>query len=241
VKATLVYVILACVSVSPAQESAPKPRESGNVQRLFKFSGALTGSHRQGIGIGTVALHFTIYNESYGGKPYWQETENVDVNAQGRYTVLLGETALGGLPPSLFASRATHWLGVQASGQPEEARVLLVESAQKVDPVSPRSLISERTASKYSASDRNLALIVLIMFLAGIPIGCGELRKCWKLHTEQYGEPPINLLRFVPSSDKLRRGSELLRHSLSDRLRSIGGRLQHSTELIENDRPTKAA
>jgi trimeric autotransporter adhesin len=214
VKATLVYLILACVSVSPAQEPSPNPRESVNVQRLLKFSGALTGSHRPGIGIGTVALHFTIYNESYGGKPYWQETVNVDVNAQGRYTVLLGETAVGGLPPSLLASRATHWLGVQASGQPEEARVLLVESAQKVDPVAPSSLIGERV-SPYSASDRNLALILLIMFLVGSWIACGELRKWWKTHTEQYGEPPVNLLRFVPSPDKLQRAAQLLQYPFS--------------------------
>lgn len=72
------------------------------------------------------------------------------------------------------------------------------------------------------ASDRYLAWIVSIMFLVGAWMACGELQKWWKTRTEQYGEPPVNLLRFVPSPDKLR---------------SLRGRLQ----LVEGDRPKKAA
>ncbi len=39
---------------------------------------------------GTVALHFMMYNEPYGGAAYWRETQNVRPDAEGGYTVLLG-------------------------------------------------------------------------------------------------------------------------------------------------------
>jgi hypothetical protein len=170
----------------------------------------------------------------------------VNVDAQGRYTVLLGETAPEGLPAGLLTSGATYWLGVQSSGQPEEARVQLVESAEKVDPIAPSSLISEG-ASQHSASDRYLAKIVLVMFLVGAWIAYGELRKLWKTHTERYGEPPfVKLLRFIPSSDDLRRATQALRDLLSSKLRSIRGRVQQSAQTLDAqavniDQPKKAA
>jgi hypothetical protein len=138
---------------------------------------------------------------------------------------LLGESALGGLPGNIFASRGTHWLGVQAAGQPEEPRILLVESssALETDPVSPTKSISE-SATPYTKTQRYLAVILSMLFLLGAGMAYGELRKWWKTRTEQYGEPPLAIpLRFVPSPDSLPR-SQRLRYLLSDRLRSIRGR-----------------
>jgi hypothetical protein len=249
VKSTLVYFILGCVSLSLAQESSPGRSQSVNVQRLFKFSGTLTGSHRPGFVVGLVTLRFAMYNEPDGGKAYWQETQKVDADARGRYSVLLGETALGGLPADLFASPGSHWLGVQASDQPEQPRVRLVElpSARTADPISPSTSISE-APEQYNPTERRLALILFIMFLVGTGMACVELRKWWKTRTERYGEPPFaNLLRFVPNPDRLRRAAQLLRVPLSDRVRSMGGRSQPSTQSIDidididNDRPTRAA
>ena len=244
-KSTLVYFILGCVSLSLAQESSPQRSQSVNVQRLFKFSGTLTGSHRPGFVVGLVTLRFAMYDEPDGGKAYWQETQKVDADARGRYSVLLGETALGGLPANLFASHGSHWLGVQASDQPEEPRVLLVElpSARTADPISPSTSIRE-AAVQYSPSERRLGLILFIMFLVGAAMACVELRKWWKTRTEQYGEPPFaNLLRFVPSPDKFRRAAKQLRVPFSDGVRSIGGRSQPSPQSIDidDDRPTRAA
>ncbi len=170
-------------------------------------------------------------------------------DAQGHYTVLLGERALGGVPSNVFASSGTHWLGVQAAGQPEEPRILLVESssALEADPVSPTKSISE-SAISYTKTQRYLAVILSMLFLVGAGMAYGELRKWWKTRTDQYGEPPFaNLLRFVPSPDGLPR-AQPLRYLLSDRLRSIRGRFGHSTKTtdrstrtVDNDQPTKAA
>jgi hypothetical protein len=247
VKVALVCLLLGFVSLSAAQGSSPRPSESINIQRLFKFSGNLASSHREGFVAGAGPLRLAIYNEPAGGKARWQETQNVNVDAQGRYTVLLGETAPEGFPAGLLTSGATYWLGVQASGQPEEARVQLVESAEKVDPIAPSSLIISEERSRYSASDRNLALGLLIMFLVGAWIAYGELRKLWKTHTERYGEPPfVELFRFIPSSDDLRRATQALRDLLSSKLRSVRGRVQQSAQTLDAqtvdiDQPKKAA
>src|SRR4029077_10799745 len=95
--------------------------------------------------VGTVALRLSTYNGPNGGEACWQETQDVLPETQGHGTVLLGESALGGVPGNIFLSRGTHWLGVQASGQSEEPRILLVEpsSALEADPVSLSTSVSE--------------------------------------------------------------------------------------------------
>ncbi len=231
---TLVCLVIGAVSLCSAQGSPPRFSENINVQRLIKFSGTITRAQRVGFVVDTVALRFTIYDEPNGGQACWQETQNVLPDAQGHYTVLLGESALGGLPDKVFASRGTHWLGVQASGQPEEPRILLVEppSALEVEPVSPSTSVSE-SATAYTTTERYLGLIASMMFLVGAGMAYGELRKWWKARTEQYGEPPFaNLLRFVPSPDSLR-SAQRLWYLLSNWLRSIRGRFEHSLKTAD--------
>jgi hypothetical protein len=68
-----------------------------------------------------------IYAEETGGTPLWQETQDVAVDADGRYTVLLGATLTDGLPLDLFASGDARWLGrrFERPGEEEQARVRL--------------------------------------------------------------------------------------------------------------------
>ena len=56
----------------------------------------------------------------------WMETQNVTPDKDGRYAVMLGASTSAGLPTDLFASGEARWLGVQAQGQPEQPRVLLL-------------------------------------------------------------------------------------------------------------------
>jgi len=239
VKLTLVCVLLGCVSLSPAQELSAWSGESVDVQRLLKFSGTLTASHRAGIG-GAPAGRFTIYSGPNGGEAYWEETQNVRPDAQGRYPALLGSTTLGGLPPDIFASRGSHWLGVQVSGQPEQARVLLVPTAWKPDPISNRPI--SKPAILSDPTERHLALILLIMFLAGTAMACGEVRKWWRTRTEQYGASPFaNLVGSAPNPDSVRRAAEVVRFPLTQKFRALREHFQHSTQSGEDDQPTKAA
>ena len=76
---------------------------------------------------GTVGITFALYEEQQGGAALWSEIQNVTLDEQGRYTVLLGSTG-GGLPLELFASGKARWLGVAAevADAAERPRILLV-------------------------------------------------------------------------------------------------------------------
>ncbi len=73
-----------------------------------------------------MGVTFALYKDQQGGAPLWLETQNVAVDAAGHYSVQLGATLSHGLPTDLFASGEARWLGVQAQGQAEQARVLLL-------------------------------------------------------------------------------------------------------------------
>jgi len=107
---------------APREVAPPLP-----VPRLVKFASTLKdelGKSRTGV----VGLTFAIYKEPEGGAPLWLETQNVELDEQGRYTVLLGATRNEGLPLELFTSGESRWLAVQVNlpGESEQPRVLLV-------------------------------------------------------------------------------------------------------------------
>src|SRR5216684_4174836 len=97
------------------------------VPRLVKFAGTLKdelGKSRTGV----VGVTFAIYKEQEGGAALWLETQNVELDEQGRYTVLLGATKSEGLPLELFIAGEPRWLGVQVNlpKEVEQGRALLV-------------------------------------------------------------------------------------------------------------------
>ena len=97
------------------------------VPRLVKFAGMLKdelGKTRTGM----AGVTFAIYKEQEGGAALWLETQNVELDEQGHYMVLLGATKSEGLPLELFTAGEHRWLGVQVNlpGEVEQPRVLLV-------------------------------------------------------------------------------------------------------------------
>jgi hypothetical protein len=101
------------------------PSASLSVPRLIKFSSSLrdaAGQPRNGM----VSVTFSIYADQDGGAPLWVETQNVTPDEAGRYTVLLGNTSATGLPLEIFANGAARWLSVQAEGDAESSRTIMV-------------------------------------------------------------------------------------------------------------------
>ncbi len=99
------------------------------VPRLLKVNGVLkdaAGQPRTGV----VGMTFSIYRESSGGSPLWQEVQNVQLDQDGRYDVLLGASKTEGVPVELFTSKEPRWLGTQAQlpGDEEQPRALLVSA-----------------------------------------------------------------------------------------------------------------
>ncbi|MFZ0761237.1 MAG: hypothetical protein WAM69_14915, partial [Candidatus Sulfotelmatobacter sp.] len=97
------------------------------VPPLVNFSGTLTDADGKPM-TGIVGVTFLLYKDQQGDSPLWLETQNVQPDRTGQYTVMLGSTSSTGLPSDIFVAGEAHWLGVQIEGQAEQPRVLLVSA-----------------------------------------------------------------------------------------------------------------
>lgn len=95
------------------------------VPSVIKYSGALADADGRPL-TEPVELTFSLYKTEQGGAALWMESQRVETDKQGNYTVTLGSTTAAGLPATLFAAGEARWLGVQISGQAEQPRVMLL-------------------------------------------------------------------------------------------------------------------
>jgi len=96
------------------------------VPRLIKFNGVVKDGQGEPLGNTAVRLTFAVYEEQTDGAALWAETQTVELDEQGHYSVLLGATRADGVPVELFPAGKARWLGVQVEGRDEDPRVLLV-------------------------------------------------------------------------------------------------------------------
>jgi len=104
---------------------AQQAATTSEVPRLVRFSGTIKDVSGKPL-TGVAGVTFTLYKDQEGGAALWIETQNVQLDSSGRYSILLGASKAEGLPVELFASGEARWLDVQAAGQAEQARVLLL-------------------------------------------------------------------------------------------------------------------
>jgi hypothetical protein len=122
----LIQLFLSALSLGQSQNALTNA-PSSHVPSLVKFAGLLNddaGHPKTGV----VGITFALYKDQQGGAPLWLETQNVQVDANGRYTAMLGATKPDGLPMEFFSSNKARWVGVQPQGQNEQPRVLLVSA-----------------------------------------------------------------------------------------------------------------
>jgi hypothetical protein len=131
----LLAAVPARVTAQQSNAAASSPTVSpvsSTVPQIIQFSGHLneTSGGAAAVPAGTVSVTFTLYENEQGGTALWSETQNVQVDAQGHYTALLGSTSPQGLPMNLFTTVQAHWLAVQPllQGFGEQPRVLLVSA-----------------------------------------------------------------------------------------------------------------
>ena len=114
---------LFCATVAHAQQ----PQLTVTVPKLVRFS----GSFHPGNG-GPVepmeSVTLSVYRDQSGGDALWHEIQNVVVDADGHYSVLMGAAQNEGMPLDLFTSGEPRWLSVRfnRAGEAEQPRVLLV-------------------------------------------------------------------------------------------------------------------
>jgi Chaperone of endosialidase len=94
---------------------------TASVPRLITVTGTHQPASRQPAPPSAV-LTLAIYADATGGGALYQETQDVTLDAAGRFTVQLGATQPDGLPPALFAAGEERWLGLQFAGPGETER-----------------------------------------------------------------------------------------------------------------------
>ena len=120
--AKLSFVLMTMPALGQAVATAP-----AIVPHLVNFSGTARDAQGQPRS-GVVGITFALYKDEHGGTSLWLETQNVQLDDNGHYSVYVGATKADGVPPELFISGEAHWMGVQVEGQAEQPRVLLVSA-----------------------------------------------------------------------------------------------------------------
>jgi hypothetical protein len=117
--------LLVLRSALPVLGQSAATTTSMTVPQLVNFNGALADVRGEPL-TGAVGVTFFLYKEPQGGAPVWMETQNVQADGTGHYTAALGSSTNQGLPANIFTSGEARWLGVQAQGQAEQPRILLM-------------------------------------------------------------------------------------------------------------------
>jgi hypothetical protein len=151
-------LLIACLLPVLAQQ--PVTSGSAIVPPMVKFSGTLTDANGKPL-TEVVGVSFLLYKDSQGGAPLWMESQNVQPDKSGHYSVMLGSSRSQGLPPDLFVSGEARWLGVQAQGQAEQARTVLLSvpyalkaaDAETIGGLPPSAFVLAVPASRGAAVD----------------------------------------------------------------------------------------
>lgn len=155
-----------CATMAHAQ--LPEPTAASAVPKLVRFSGAFHPA--DGLPVQpTESVTLAVYRDQNGGAPLWQEIQNVAVDAEGRYSVLLGAPHNDGMPLDLFTSGEPRWLGAQFNrpGEAEQPRVLLVSVPYALKAADSETL-GGKPASAYLLAPSAATDVAGTRLLAGI-------------------------------------------------------------------------
>src|SRR5580700_5814128 len=122
---------------------------TGAVPSVIRFSGSFRPSN--GLPAQPVeSVTLSVYRDQAGGIALWQETQNVSVDQEGKYSVLMGATQNEGVPLDLLSAGEPRWLGVQFNrpGEAEQPRVLMASVPYALKSVDAETL-GGKPASAY--------------------------------------------------------------------------------------------
>jgi hypothetical protein len=115
---TAVLILYTPVLARAQASASATATTSVSVPRVVTVNGTYQpASGRPAPARATITL--MVYTDQTGGAPLWQETQDVALDAGGRYVIQFGATQPEGLPVAIFAEGQEHWLGVQFAGPGE--------------------------------------------------------------------------------------------------------------------------
>ena len=158
----MVLGVAPCFFVEAMQGQAVRVQESRTASgvsrtssisgpRLMKFSGTLKDANGLPL-TGIVGVTFSLYANEQGGAPLWLENQNVQLDEQGNYAVLLGSTTASGLAVELFASTEPRWLGVQSQSLDAQSRILLNGRVSLPEDWTDHTVVFSKPADPQTAS-----------------------------------------------------------------------------------------
>jgi len=173
-KASAALLCLGFASAVHAQQSQPNATapdpvairsggavpNTGAVPSVVRFSGSFHPSSGSSAALAPEAGHgpaplvesvtLSVYRDQDGGTALWQETQNVAVDGEGKYSVLMGATQNDGVPLDLLSAGEPRWLGVQFNrpGEAEQPRVLMASVPYALKSVDAETL-GGKPASAY--------------------------------------------------------------------------------------------
>ncbi len=125
-KTLFVLILIVCSgAIEVSAQQTPKVA-AYSIPALIQFGGVLVDVNGKPM-TGTVGVTFAVYKNQEGGAPLWVETQNVQPNKAGHYSVTLGATASTGLPGDLFVQwrSALDW-SASCKGKTSSPRVMLL-------------------------------------------------------------------------------------------------------------------
>lgn len=125
---TACLVLAACALGQEIVQDSTTPASTAAVPRLIRFRGAVRDEIGKPPGT-RLGIVFSLYKDQTGDAPVWQETQTVQLDSTGHYSVLLGATSEAGLPLEIFSAGEARWLGVRPDGHAEQPRTLLLSVA----------------------------------------------------------------------------------------------------------------
>ncbi len=154
--AYVAFAILSTMQFAVAQQGAssvPDTAVTGSsVPRVIRFSGVAKDTNGKPL-IGTIGITFLLYKDEQDTAPLWMETQNVQPDVNGHYSVQLGSTQPGGLPVDLFTSGEARWLSVSVPGSEDLPRILLVSVPYAIKAHEAETLAGKLPSEFVLASD----------------------------------------------------------------------------------------
>jgi hypothetical protein len=130
-KTPCALMVMALVWVSGAAGAAPRSEAQQPVEQstmapiLIRLDGRLrtpAGEPRTGV----VRMVISLYARQDDSAPLWVESQDITLDAAGRYTIVAGSTLPDGLPKEYFLDGSARWLAVGVDGEPEDQRILFI-------------------------------------------------------------------------------------------------------------------
>ena len=177
---TAILFCLFCATGLNAQQPQPAKTIFAPVPRLVRWNSSFRPTNGQPAApVESVTL--SIYGDQKDGTPLWSEMQNAALDADGRYSLLIGSTLPDGVPADLFVTGAPRWLGIRFNrpGEEEQPRILLASVPYALKAADAETL-GGRPASDYLLSPPAAAAEAAIRAGTGASLkeaGAGRLEK----------------------------------------------------------------